>query len=304
MRRADARRRARQFFADRDVLEVDVPVLVQAAAADPHVPVLCASPHGARAPRFLHTSPEHAMKRLLCAGSGDIYYLGPVFRDGEAGRHHNPEFTMIEWYRLGFDHRRLAAETIDLLRVLLGERAPETVHSYSYRDLFAAHTGVAPDADAQALRACCRERDVDAPAALGRRALTELLFATVVCPAMPRGLSVVSDYPADQAALARIRPGAPAVAERFEVFCDGIELANGFYELADAREQRARFEAQREDYRRTGRTVPPLDERLLAALAHGLPDCSGVALGFDRALMIASGHDALAPVLPFAYDRA
>lgn len=303
-----ARRRAqvRAFFEARNVLEIEAPVLVAAAGADPHVPVTVVTPHAEAVPRFLHTSPEHAMKRLLCAGSGDIYFLGPVFRDGECGRYHNPEFTMIEWYRLGFDHLELARETVELLRLLLGDSGQDLArHEFAYSGLVAECTGLdLAAADAKSLADLCRAHGVDVPANLDLRGLRELLFATVVTPAMPAGIVVVRDYPADQAALARIRPGPWPVAERFEVFVNGLELANGFFELADAREQRARFDAERQRYEATGRVVPPQDEHLLAALEHGLPDCAGVALGFDRAIMLAAGVDELARVMPFSYERA
>lgn len=305
VRRAQLLQRAREFFSERGVMEVQTPVLVSSSCPDPNIPGIVAQPHEGEA-RFLHTSPEHAMKRLLCAGSGDIYQIGPVFRDGEAGRYHNPEFTMIEWYRLGYDHHEMAGETVALIQALLDTATPPV--SLSYRDAFVQYAGVDPDtANLAALLATCSRHDIAPPAELAgdRDACLDLLLSLVVGPSIPADrIHVLFDYPASQAALARIRPGTPPVAERFEVFFGGMELANGFRELRDAVEQRSRFEAEQRRYAQTGRTTPPIDEYLLAALESGLPDCAGVALGFDRIVMLATGTDSLAEVISFSFDRA
>jgi lysyl-tRNA synthetase class 2 len=245
------------------------------------------------------------MKRLLCAGSGDIFQIGPVFRDGEAGRHHNPEFTMIEWYRLGYDHHDMADETVALIETLLETRSE--VVRISYRDAFRRYAGIDPfTSEPAGLAAVCRRNKIAQPDAMSddRDQWLDLLMGAVVAPAFPPDrIHVLYDYPASQAALARIRPQQPPVAERFEVFHGGLELANGFHELADAAEQRQRFETEQARYAATGRTTPPVDQNLLAALESGLPDCAGVALGFDRLLMLATGQTRLADVIAFPFDR-
>jgi lysyl-tRNA synthetase class 2 len=227
-------------------------------------------------PLFLHSSPEYAMKRLLAAGSGDIYQICHVARGLESGRLHNPEFTLVEWYRLGFSLEALMDEVEALVRELLGrvsaQRASERI---SYRDVFA--------------------RDM----------WLELLMGSLVGPRLGRkALTFVHGHPATQAALARLDPREPRAARRFELYCDGIELANGFHELAAPNEQRARFERDNARRRRLGLPVFPPDERLLAALAGGFPDCAGVALGFDRTLMLATGATHIDEVLAFPTARA
>lgn len=297
--RARLRQRIRGFFAERKVLEVETPLLVSAAAADPNVPVLAVTPHDRSSNCFLHTSPEHAMKRLLSGGFGDIYQLVPVFRDGEQGRQHNPEFTLLEWYRCGFDHHRLADETIDLLRCLLGE-LPE-VTRIAYCDAFQRWAALNPmTSDSAELAAATASQGGDP--GWPRGVQQDYLFGTVVAPQLT-GLTVVFDYPAEQAALARLKPADPRLAERFEVFIDGVEIANGFHELADAAEQRQRFEAERKRYAASGRVVPPTDERLLAALEAGLPDCAGVAVGFDRIVMRVTGSDDIRSVMAFPHGE-
>lgn len=304
--------RIRSFFAERDVLEVETPLLSVAATPDPQLHSFCAyssAPADDRAPRFLHTSPEFPMKRLLAAGSGSIYQICKAFRGAERGRLHNPEFTLIEWYRVGLDYHALmdevaalAAATLDGLRVLA---PPER---FGYHDAFAAYAGVDPHrATGRELAATARARGlaVSGLALEDADAWRDLVLTHLVEPRLGRGrLSFLYDYPASQAALARIRPGEPPVAERFEAYLDGMELANGFAELADAGEQRERFRRANAVRRAQGLPQVPLDERLLAALAHGLPACSGVALGFDRLVMAAAGAARLADVLAFPDDRA
>jgi lysyl-tRNA synthetase class 2 len=257
---------------------------------------------------YLQTSPEYAMKRLLAAGSGDVYQVQKVFRDGEAGRHHNPEFTMIEWYRLGFDDRALMDEVEALLRELLGPVLAAPAERLTYRDAFARATGLDPYATPVAtLYAYARERLGDVPADLAndRDACLDLLMGAVAGPTLGAGrITFVHDYPATQAALARVLPGDPPVAARFEAYVGGLELCNGFHELADAAEQRRRFVADLEQRRARGLPRPPIDERLLGALAHGLPDCAGVALGFDRCVMLATGATDIRDVVAFAVDEA
>ena len=244
------------------------------------------------------------MKRLLAAGSGPIYQIAKAFRRGEAGRRHNPEFTMLEWYRPGFDDEALMAEVDALVRQVLS--TPPAAH-VPYGDLFMRHLGVdAHRADAAALREAAARCGITAPE-LGeaRDGWLDFLWSHAVEPHLGgdgRPLFVI-DYPASQAMLARLRPGSPPVAARFELYLHGVELANGFHELADPEEQRRRFEADNAERRAAGLSAMPLDEYLLAALAHGLPDCSGVALGVDRLLMLRLGARDIAEVLAFPLSR-
>ena len=231
------------------------------------------------------------MKRLLASGSGDIYQLCKVFRSGEVGRHHNPEFTMLEWYRLGFDQQRLMEEVAVLIAGLVpGLGKPEYL---SYRDAFLKHAGLDPFATSP--KACMDSlkasgRYPPAEDELNQDGWLDLLAVERVYPALGVGrLTFIYDYPASQAALARVRPGAPPVAERFEAFIAGVELVNGFHELTDATEQRRRLEADSAYRKAHGLMEVPLDEHLLKALEQGLPECSGVALGFDRLVMIVEG---------------
>ena len=314
--RAALLRRAREFFAARAVTEVDTPVVVNAPVSDVHIHSatvrLAADPAGgavAPPPLFLHTSPEYAMKRLLAAGSGDIYQICHVVRGNERGRLHNPEFTLIEWYRVGFPLAQLMDEVEALARALLGTAAPAASERISYRDAFLRELALDPlTAEDAALARAAQPLALSAPAATGaavsRDDWLELLMGAIVGPRLGRGtLTFVHSYPATQAALARLDAADPRVAERFELYCAGIELANGFHELTAATEQRARFEADNDRRRGLGLPVFPLDERLLAALP-SLPDSAGVALGFDRILMLAVGAAHIEEVLPFPTARA
>jgi lysyl-tRNA synthetase class 2 len=298
----------RAFFAERDVLEVETPVLSVAGNTDPNIASFSlhfsGRTDGAPRTRWLRTSPEFALKRLLAAGVGDCYELGRVFRDGEAGGRHNPEFTMLEWYRVGWDHRRLIDETVALVQVALAlVGRPATATTMTFRDLYRERLGVDPFTDDAALGPL----DID-PHGLDRDDWLDLLMTHRLQPGFDRdAILVVHDYPASQCALAKLRAGqgdAPAVAERFELYLGPLELANGYHELTDAAEQRARF--VRDDARRASRgdARPPADERLLAALATGLPDCAGVALGVDRLLMAMLGSGRIADVLAFDFGRA
>ncbi len=317
--RAARLRQVREFFAARAVTEVDTPLVVNAPATDVHihsatVRLGSGGPErdDAAPPLFLHTSPEYAMKRLLAAGSGDIYQLCHVVRGQERGRLHNPEFSLIEWYRLGFSLERLMEEVEALVRVLLGSAAPRASECISYRDAFLRELGLdpltAPDtALAQAASPLApRSRGVraDIAATMSRDDWLELLMGTLVGPRLGRErLTFIQGYPASQAALARLDADDPRVARRFELYCGGIELANGYHELASPGEQRKRFELDNDRRRYLGLPVFPPDERLLAALAT-LPDCVGVALGFDRTLMLALGAAHIEEVLPFPTARA
>ena len=305
----------RAFFCERDVLEVDTAYLSRAATPDPALASFATRYTGPLHPRgqalYLHTSPEFPMKRLLAAGSGSIYQVCKVFRDSESGRLHNPEFTLLEWYRTGFDHRGLMDEVEALVRMTLVDRVPlAETQRLTYREVFERyagldpHTAVAADFAQAALRL-----GIHAPASLDHEGdediWRDLLLTHVIEPQLGQGrLSFLYDYPASQASLARIRAGNPPVAERFELYLHGIELANGFHELADPQEQRARFERQLRARAGAGQTDVPMDHYLLGALVHGLPDCAGVALGFDRLVMLAGGLQSVQETLAFPMDRA
>lgn len=295
----------RAFFSARGVLEVETPLLCRRGITDPAIEPLIvadgASIHGQ--PRYLQTSPEYAMKRLLAAGSGPIYQLARAFRDGEAGSRHNPEFSLLEWYRPGMDHHQLMAEVAELVAHCLG---PRPWQALSYRELFSQSIALDPfTAPTSDLRELARDR-FDLGALDGDRDFwLDLLLSHAVEPWLAqRGVCFVYDYPASQAALARteMRDGVE-VGARFELYVDGLELANGYHELTDPAEQLRRFERDNQLRRQRGAEARPVDERLLAALAAGLPDCAGVALGVDRLLMLASGESDIRRVLSFAWER-
>ena len=309
IRRAAMLAQARRYFAGEGVLEVQTPLLARSAVSDPAIESIVVQPRSGPL-QFLQTSREYPMKRLLAAGVGDCYQIGPVFRDGESGRQHSPEFTMIEWYRLGFGVAELQHDVDRLLRAsTAGLRDFAPSRSLTYREAIANHCRLdvrtAPAADIAGVL----ERHGIRPAsatAWDRDAWLDLLMGALVGPALGRDAPVfIRDYPASQAALARLGtdPDGATIAERFELYIDGIELANGFRELGDAREQRARFERDLAQRQARGQTLNPLDERLLAALSHGLPDCAGVALGFDRLVMVTLGLPDLASAASFADDR-
>jgi lysyl-tRNA synthetase class 2 len=295
---------ARRFFAARQVMEIDTPAVVNAPVTDVHI-------HSAQVtlsndqPYFLHTSPEYAMKRLLAAGSGDIYQVCHVVRSFERGRLHNSEFTLIEWYRTGFSLAQLMEEVAELVRDLLG--SSNASERLTYREAFLRHLQLDPFTVADRELAEVARGHGYAPAdPPSRDEFLEFLMGTRVGPQLgTRGLTFVHGYPASQAALARLDPQDPRAALRFELYVEGVELANGFHELASAAEQRTRFERDLTERQRLGLPASyPLDEHLLAALEAGLPDCAGVALGFDRLVMIATGAGSIEQVLPFPTERA
>ena len=299
----------RAFFAARGVLEVDTPQLVTYAVTDRHLHSAEVSWPGAPGPpQYLHTSPEYAMKRLLAAGSGDIYQICHVFRGEERGAIHNSEFTLLEWYRTGWSMEDLIREVDELLRALVGPQAGAATRYLSYEQAFVEALGCNPlSAADHRLAECAQVQGVDGGLikTCGRDELLDLLMATCIGPKLGlAGPVFVHRYPASQAALARLDPADPRVALRFELYLHGIELANGFEELADASEQAARFRADQQARAARGLPVPPMDEYLLAALRAGLPPCAGVALGFDRAAMIACGAGRIAEVVAFTSERA
>ncbi len=307
--------RIRAFFSARGVLEVETPILSGAATPDPNLLSFATRYTGPGAPRgrtlFLHTSPEFPMKRLLAVGSGSIYQVCKVFRDGESGRQHNPEFTMLEWYRVGYDHHRLMDEVAELVGLTLADclrlAEPERL---SYREAFDRFLGLDPHtASAAEFARTAEAHDIQLPQAHAREPDLEmwrdLLLTHVIEPRLGQGRATfLYDFPATQASLARIVPGQPPVAARFELYIAGIELANGFHELADAAEQRARFERQLHARQAMGLPAVPLDEHLLAALVAGLPDCAGVALGLDRLVMLGAGARSIEEVMAFPLERA
>jgi elongation factor P--(R)-beta-lysine ligase len=296
----------RQFFAERGVLEVETPLLSAAGTVDRHIESFRLEDARGDA-RWLRTSPEFAMKRLLAAGVGDCYELGRVFRLGELGRRHNPEFTLLEWYRVGWDHQRLMAEVADLVGMALAlvGRACRVRH-LSYRELFRQRLGIDPLRDATAvLRAALGGLRID-PEGLTRDDWLDLLLTHRLQPRFDADeLLFLYDYPASQSALARVvEVEGVAVAQRFEAYLGPLELANGYHELCDAAEQQRRFEAELAARVAAGRAAPAIDARLVAALGHGLPACAGVALGVDRLLALLLGGLTLGETLAFAADRA
>jgi lysyl-tRNA synthetase class 2 len=300
---------AREFFAHRAVLEVDTPQVVNFAVTDPQLHAAEVRwPAEESRPRYLHTSPEYAMKRLLAAGSGDIYQLGHVFRGGEQGALHSAEFMLLEWYRLGWSSVALMSEVDELLRTLLGAAAGGATRTVSYEQAFLEALAVNPLTDTDgAIAACACAQGLDARLVqrCSRDELLDLLMGTQIGPRLGKeGPVFVHGYPASQAALARLDPADPRVALRFELYLRGIELANGFEELADATEQRARFMEDQRSRAARGLTVPAIDEFLLAALASGLPACAGVALGVDRVVMLGCGARRIGEVLAFSSENA
>ncbi len=299
--------KAREFFAERGVLEVETPTLSRCGVTDPQIESLTTQIAGLDGPFYLGPSPEYPMKRLLAAGSGDIYQICKAFRDGERGRWHNPEFTMVEWYRLNTDDRALMDEVEQLVgRLLAPQRALAPAERLSYAAALARHAGVdAHRADQDELAAAAARHGIVCDASLDRDAALDLLMGLVVGPKLGRERpSFICDYPASQAALARLKPGEPPVAARFEYYLDGLELANGFHELCVAHEQKARFQNDLRTRRARGLREPRIDEHLLAALDQGLPDCAGVALGFDRLAAIAVGAKSLREAMAFSVDEA
>ena len=307
---------AREFFARRSVQEVETPVLTARTVTEPHIASVRAVLSGTSNQNYyLQTSPEYFMKRLLADGSPDIFQICRVFRDGEAGRVHQPEFTMIEWYRRALDLDGMIAETLALLDVIAGAAGIDTPRHrrYRYPDLFFDATGL--DA-AAAPPDRLRERAAHDPAiaadrqlmtAIGndRASLLDLLFSHLVVPRLPpRDLVAVTHYPACQAALARLDPSDHTVAERFELFRNGVELANGYHELRDAGEQRTRFERDRQRRQELGLPDVCIDQQLLDALSAGLPDCCGVAVGFDRVVMSYCGLASIQESVSFAVTGA
>ncbi|KIQ95978.1 EF-P lysine aminoacylase EpmA [Lysobacter sp. A03] len=311
--RAALNARIRGFFAERGVVEVETPVMSVAGNTEPNIASFTTDFSGRRdggpRARWLRTSPEYPLKRLLAAGFGDCYELGRVFRNGEAGARHNPEFTMLEWYRVGWDHLRLAQETAEVINLgldLIGRRVP--LVQVRYRDLYLDRLRLDPlTASEEELRNALGDVILD-PRGLVRDDWLDLLMTHRLQPDFSdEHMLAVHDYPATQCALARVRDdgdGSPPVAERFELYLGRLELANGYHELTDASEQAARFQRDGRIRRTRADPVPPTDQRLLAAMEAGLPDCAGVALGMDRLMMAMLRTDRIADVIAFDFFRA
>lgn len=305
--RADLLDVVRKFFKQRKTLEVDTPTLSQSTTPDPNIESFTTEYNNQ--PYFLHTSPEFPMKRLLAAGSGAIYQICKVFRQGEAGRNHNPEFTMIEWYQPGMAYRELMQQLDDLVRMLLKDSLElnETVH-YTYNDVFLEFAEVNPLlTNKEELLAIVTKNNiqlVDSSESLTKDALLDLILSFVIQPQLPTDRPVfIYDYPTSQAALAKLNKDAN-IAERFELYINSIELANGYQELLDAKEQQQRFEKENKAREVNGIDIIPIDKNLIAALDSGMPMVSGVALGFDRLLMLATKTKNIRDVISFTIDRA
>lgn len=304
--RAQMFQNARLFFEKQNVLEVDCPILTSGASVDAHIDLIPAIYQG-QEKRYMHSSPEYGMKRLLAEGIGDIYQLSHVFRDGEYGVKHNPEFTMAEWYRLGFSLEEMIQDTLAFIQLFLGELPCRIV---SYRETLLKYAGI----DYLALSEddlvhYIKEQQIpyyENVQEEGKDALLNLILGSVIEPKLGDGeLYVLAYYPSTQAALARKRwHGEEQVAERFEVYYRGIELANGYHELTDAQEQRQRFIEANQLRLALGKDPLPIDEHFLKALEKGIPDCSGVAVGFDRLMMLRHEESLLANVIAWDWMLA
>lgn len=308
--RANILARIRQFFEKRQIIEVETPVLSHATVTDPYIISIKANFREIGSANeqilYLQTSPEYAMKRLLCAGMGSIYQLTKSFRQGEVGRLHNPEFTMLEWYRIGFDHHVLMDEMNDFFQEVLN--IPKT-ERLTVANVFNEHLQIDPHrASISELIHCAKKFNIDVNVSEENTSLNfwlDLLFSHLIEPKLGREFPVfIYDFPVSQAALAKIRQENPKVASRFEVYFKGTELANGFHELQDAKEQRERFQNDLTIRSKNQIETVPIDERFLSALQKGLPECAGVALGIDRLIMLALGCAKISDVVSFSFERA
>ncbi|MGX5914597.1 elongation factor P--(R)-beta-lysine ligase [Aliidiomarina sp. Khilg15.8] len=303
--RAQLMQSIRDFFTQRAVLEVETPMLAHAGVTDPHLVNAVTRLSGPGLPKptdfYLQTSPEYAMKRLLAAGSGSIFQIARVVRDDEIGRYHNPEFSMLEWYRVDFNEHQLMDEMDALLQLTLQCGLASRI---SYQQLFIQHLGLDPltEQGLCELETCLRDHGLGniVDQTSDTDTWLQLAMSHLIEPHIGiENPCFVYDFPASQAALAQISTADPRVARRFEVYFRGIELANGFYELTDSAQQEQRFEVDNQARLALGKTVAPADRRLLAALASGLPACAGVALGLDRLLMLKLGARHINEVLAF-----
>ncbi len=295
----------RAFFHSRGLLEVETPILSTASIPDPHIESFYTRSTDVK--RYLQTSPEFAMKRLLASGYGAIFQICKVFRQGERGKRHNPEFTMLEWYHPGYSYQQLMQELDALFHEIVNRyQRIGTTQFLSYQQAFINHVSIDPlTASIEDLKDAATNHGITISLDLNRHQWLDLLMTHLVEPNLGMGhATFITDYPADQAALARINPDNPDVAERFELYFQGIELANGFGELVDATEQRRRFNAENDQRKSLGLNEIPLDENLLSALSSGMPESSGVAVGLDRLIMVTLGKKSIDEVMSFTYDNA
>ncbi len=299
--RAELYSSIRLFMSDRHILEVDTPILSRHGISDPFIDSIRAeAPLAGLSPLYLHTSPEFCMKRLLASGIGDCYQIAHVFRDGEKGKRHTLEFVMLEWYRLRFDYHKLIDELGELL-AFLGLDKPS---KKTYSDIFKQTFDIDPvSIEIEQLRTLAKDAGWY-NASDQRHSLLDFLFSHEVIKQIKKEKSlIIYDYPACMASLARLNKENPNVCERFELFIDGMEIANGFTELTDSDEQRQRFEKDLEERKDNKMHSPPIDNHLLDALKHGLPDCAGVALGLDRLLMVLTGKQTINEVNNFTLEN-
>lgn len=297
--------KARDFFARRTICEVDCPLLSASASIDCHIDLIPASPQGGS--RFLHSSPEYGMKRLLAAGMKDIYQLAHVFRDGECGFKHNPEFMMAEWYRLGLPFLDMISDTVEFIKLFLGELPYKII---TYREAFQHYAQLDyTQATKEDLLLYIKQNNIPCYPSIEKEdtdALLNLILGVIIEPQLgKKELCVLAYYPASQAALAQTCwRNEEKVSERFEVYFQGVELANGYHELANAVEQRERLIEANRSRQAMNKAVLPLDENFLKALEQGLPDCCGVAVGFDRLMMLRHKQAHIANVMPFGWEKA
>ncbi|MEJ2622711.1 MAG: EF-P lysine aminoacylase EpmA [Candidatus Thiodiazotropha sp.] len=309
-RRAEVLHQIREFFWQAGVLEVETPVCSRFATTDPAIDSFKTNYTGPLAaqgqPLYLQTSPEFPMKRLLCAEGGPIYQICKVFREGELGVRHNPEFTLLEWYRPGFDHLKLMEEVAELVNRLSEKALP--VERLSYGQAFQQTLEVNPyQATTEQLREAAIDHQLPGieDLVLDRDGWLNLLLSHLIEPDLgQQKMTFLYDYPASQAALAKVRGGSPAIAERFELYISGVEIANGFHELDDPLEQQRRFEKDNRQRQQAGQPAVPMDKWLLDALSEGLPPCAGVALGIDRLIMVLTGSEHIRDVISFDFSRA
>jgi lysyl-tRNA synthetase class 2 len=295
--------RIRGWLARRGVLEVETPQLSRGLVADRHIE--CLSVATSDGPRWLQPSPEGAMKRLLAAGSGDIYQIARVFRAGEVSPTHNPEFTMVEWYRIGRSLHELMEEVSESVTEMLEEQ-PSKAQRHRYYELISGVLNLdAQTASVDEVRVALQEWKLEPPEGCDRAAMYDLAMASLVAPELGlNGLEFVTHFPAEQASMAALDPSDRTVSLRFEAFLNGRELANGYVELTDAGEQETRLRDDQRARVTAGQQLRPIDERVIAALEAGMPACAGVAIGVDRLLMCHMGVDEISQVMAFDWENA
>lgn len=307
--RANLLQKIRVFFADRNVLEVETPLLCQSTGTDPNLDFFSTQYRSGSQSQtyYLQTSPEFCMKRLLAAGSGSIYQISKAFRNGESGRYHNPEFSLLEWYRIDFDLQQLMDEVAQLLQYLLAPLKPE-VECISYTEVFRQYTELDPlNFSVQSYIECAKSNNLDDAEVIcaeNHSMWLDFLFSFLVQPQLGKqSICMVFDYPACQSSLARVKIEDQRLVERAEIFVNGVELGNGYYELTDPVEQQQRFDFERELRKQKGLCIPDIDKQFLNAIKAGLPDCSGMAIGLDRLMMLTTNSNTIDQVLAFPVDH-